>query len=433
MDVNYKKKRYYDTARYPIRQPRWVVGLIWLLSKIALLGQDYKIEKVNMEGLKPPYILLSNHMYFVDFELNALATWPHRVNNVVSQDGYYLRPWLMNLIGCIATRKFIGDLHLVKSIRKVIQRGDILCMYPEARYSAIGTTAFLPDSLGKLVKMNKCPLVVALHHGNHLQTPFWCFNRPRKGVPLRLTFTQVLTAEQVKQMTPAQINEALRKALEYDEYRYQKEAGFLISSPDRAEGLHKILYQCPHCRTESKMASQGTELFCTACGKRWNLEEDGSLKALEGETEFLHIPDWYEWERSQVRAQIERGEYRFDDTVQVYSLPGCYRYHPLGTARLRHTVEEGFVLEGIYRNRPYRIQRLPAGMNSLHVEYDYHRILQKDAFEIAIETDSFYCFPEKTDVITKLGFATEEIFKLSQEMRPHLKNAEASAGCRGDE
>ena len=427
MDVNYRKKRYYNTARYPHRQPLWVVGLIWLLSKIALIGKRYTIEKINMEGLKPPYILFSNHMYFVDFELNALATWPHRVNNVVSQDGYYLRPWLMELIGCIATRKFIADLHLVKSIRRVIQRGDILCMYPEARYSAIGTTAFLPESLGKLVKMNKCPLVVAVHHGNHLETPFWCFKRPRKGVPLHLTVTQVLTAEQVRQMSPEQINEALRKAMEYDEYRYQKQAGFSISAPDRAEGLHKILYHCPHCGAESRMASQSAELFCTACGKRWRLEEDGSLRALEGETEFSHIPDWYEWERAQVRAQLERGEYRFEDTVQVYSLPGCYRYHPLGRASLRHTPEEGFVLEGFYRGKPYRVQRVPGGMNSLHVEYDYHRILQKDAFEIATETDSFYCFPDKPDVITKLGFATEELYKMEQERRKAPRKALAAA------
>ena len=29
----------------------------------------YHLEKVNMEGLKPPYMMLSNHMYFIDFQL----------------------------------------------------------------------------------------------------------------------------------------------------------------------------------------------------------------------------------------------------------------------------------------------------------------------------------------------------------------------------
>lgn len=62
IDANYKNKRRYNTARYPIRQPLFIVGLIWMLSKIALLGKKYKVEKINMEGLKPPYMILSNHM-----------------------------------------------------------------------------------------------------------------------------------------------------------------------------------------------------------------------------------------------------------------------------------------------------------------------------------------------------------------------------------
>lgn len=174
MEVNYKKKKYYNTAKYPIRQPRIMTFLLFAVSKIALMfGIKYKIEKIGMEGLKPPYILLSNHHYFIDFELCAIATYPHRVNNVATVDGYYRRPWLMELLGCICKRKFTTDLHLIKSIKKVLNRGDVLCMYPEARYTPIGTTAILPESLGKLCKSCKVPVVVLLHHGNYLRTPFW--------------------------------------------------------------------------------------------------------------------------------------------------------------------------------------------------------------------------------------------------------------------
>ena len=128
MKVNYKKDKRYKTEKYPIRQPLFFVGLIWILSKIMLASKKHKVEKIGMEGLKPPYMILSNHMSFVDFELVALGTLPHRVNNVVNIDGYYQRPWLMELIGAICTRKFTNDMHLIKSIKKVLSRGDILCM-----------------------------------------------------------------------------------------------------------------------------------------------------------------------------------------------------------------------------------------------------------------------------------------------------------------
>ncbi|MBQ8683074.1 MAG: 1-acyl-sn-glycerol-3-phosphate acyltransferase [Clostridia bacterium] len=409
-EVNYKNKKRYNTAKYPIRQPKIIVWLIWLLSKIVLIGKDYKVEKVNMEGLKPPYMLLSNHMYFIDFELIAMATLPHRMNNVVSIDGFYRRPWLLELIGAICTRKFTMDLHLVKSINRVLKRGDILSMYPEARYSPCGTTSYMPEALGKLIRMNKVPVVVAIHHGNHLHSPFWDFRKKRK-VPLHTTLTQVLTAEQVKSMSAAEINAVIREAFAYDDYRYQKEAGIRIREPYRAEGLHKVLYQCPHCLTEHKMDSKGTELFCTACGKRWNWNEDGNLEALTGETEFSHIPDWFAWEREQVRSQIEAGTYRFEDEVEVYSLPRCWRFIKLGAGRLTHDPESGFCLEGHYRGEDYRIQRTPLQTNSLHIEYDYCYIKPFDCVDISTENDSYYCYPKQENVVTKLAFATEIVYQ----------------------
>ena len=338
-----------------------------------------------------------------------MGTGMHPISNVVSIDGYVGKFFLLEWIGAICTRKFTMDLHLVKSIRKVLQRGDVLSMYPEARYSPCGTTAFLPESLGKLIRMNKVPVVAVVHHGNHLYAPFWNFRNKRK-VPLHTTMKLILTPEQIAGMSVDEINRTLREALDYDDYRYQKENGIRITEAYRAEGLHKVLYQCPHCLTESKMASSGSELYCTACGKRWSWREDGHLEALEGETEFNHIPDWFEWERQQVAKQIDEGTYRFEDEVQVWSLPRVYRYIPLGKAKLTHSPERGFELEGYYRGERYYINRQPDQTNSLHVEYDFTPLKKQDYVDISTENDSFYCRPTKENVITKLGFATEEIY-----------------------
>ena len=419
MDVNYKNNKRYKTAKYPIRQPRYLTWLIQVLSLMMLANKKKKVEKINMEGLKPPYMLLSNHMSFIDFELVSLGTYPNRVNNVVNIDGYYQRPWLLEWIGSICTRKFTTDFHLVKSIRKVLSRGDILCMYPEARYSPCGTTSYLPESLGHLIKMNKVPVVVAIHHGNYLHAPFWNFRKKRK-LPLHTTMTQILTAEDVKNMSPEEIYARLKEAFEYDDYRYQKESGILITEPFRAEGLHKILYKCPHCGAESRMTSKGIYLRCPDCEKEWELCEDGSLKATSGETEFSHIPDWFEWEREEVRREILDGKYSFTDTVDVHSLPRCWKFEKLGNATLTHTVDEGFVLTGFYRGQEYRIQRQPLETNSLHVEYDFPHIKPYDCLDISTPNDSFYCFPTKENVVTKLSLATEEIYK--------IKYAERRAG-----
>ncbi len=407
---NYKNKRKYKTAKYPIRQPLYLTGLIWVLSFFSLFFKKHKVEKINMEGLKPPYFMLSNHMSFVDFELAALGTWPHRVNNVVNIDGYHKRAWLMEWIGAICTRKFTMDIHLVKSIKKVLSRGDVLGLYPEARYSPAGVISYIPESLGMLVKKNRVAVVAVVHRGNYLHSPAWDFRRKRK-VPLHTTLTKILTPEEIDEMSVDQINEKIREALYYNDYQYQIENGILIKEKYRAEGLHKILYTCPHCLAESKMDSSGAEIFCTECGKRWTLREDGFIQANEGETRFKTVPEWFDWERELVEEQVSQGEYSFEDEVEIYSMPRCNGFVKLGDGVLTHDPELGFTVKGFHNGKEFVINRNPLQTNSLHVEYDWFRIKRDDCVDISTEDDSFYCyFKNRKNVVTKLAFATEALY-----------------------
>ena len=108
-------------------------------------------------------------------------------------------------------------------------------MYPEARYSPSGVTSYIPDAIGRLVKQNGVPVVTIVHHGNYLHTPFWNYRKKRK-VPLHTVMTQLLTAQQVKEMTAEEITEAIRKGLQYDEYKSQKES-FSVEISTQSKGL----------------------------------------------------------------------------------------------------------------------------------------------------------------------------------------------------
>lgn len=410
IEINYKNKKKYPISKYPIRQPIYLTWLIWFLSKIMTIRQKKKIETIDMDGLKPPYIILSNHMSFLDFELLALKTFPHRVNNVVNIDGFYKRAWLLNWIGAIPTRKFTSDMFLIKKIYKVLARGDVLCMYPEARYSPCGITSFIPDTIGALIKKCNVPVVCVLHRGNHLNSPFWNFRKKRR-VPVHTTIKLTLTKDDIKKLTSVEINAIIKNALTYDEYKYQKDSGILIKEKYRAEGLHRILYKCPNCGSEHNMESSGTVLLCNNCNKKWNLEEDGSLKSLDGKTEYSHIPDWFNWERSEVEKEILNGNYFYEDEVDVYSLPRTNKFIKLGKGKIVQNKEDGFILTGHYNDEDYKIIRAPLQINSLHVEYEYFRIKRADCFVINTENDSFFCYPKKENIITKLAFATEIIYQ----------------------
>ena len=423
MDVNYKRVTPYNTKIKPRKPLPLFTFAVWLLSKISLIGTKYKIEKIDMDGIQPPYLLLSNHMYFVDFNLCYIATFPHAINNVATIDGYYRRPHIMELLGCICKRKFTNDLSLIKAIRYCMREyDDIVCMYPEARYSPIGTTAILPDSLGKMVKMFKVPVVALVHHGNYLRSPFWDHNHTRK-VPLYTTMTGILTAEQIEQASVDEINDIIRKALYYNEYEWQKNNNIQIADPQRAKNLHKVLYQCTQCHTEHKMESDGSVIWCNHCKAKWQMDEFGELHMEDGETRFTHIPDWFEWERSEVRRQIEEGTYCFEDWVDVYSLPHAKSFIHLGNAKLTHN-EKGLKLEGAYRGKPYCITRSAKSMYGIHIEYDYVYVKPFDCIDISTENDSYYCYPTKQNVVTKVSFAVEELYKIYEEQRKENKDRE---------
>ena len=147
---------------------------------------------------------------------------------------------------------------------------------------------------------------------------------------------------------------------------------------------------------------------------RWELSETGFLSANAGETEFPHVPDWFEWQRGCVRDEILSGNYFYEDEIELYSLPGTDKYHYLGCGRLRHD-ESGFLITGHFNGAPIRIERKPLSMHALHVEYDYRRVLKgRDALNICTENNSFYCFPERQLTLTKLSLAAEEMYSLAR-------------------
>ncbi len=384
-----------------------------ILLKFAVRAGS-TIEKVNMEGLKPPYIVLSNHTQFADFLVSFKATRPYKINNIATLDGYVGMSKIMENLGCACHRKYTTDISLVRACHKVLHDyGDILYMYPEARYSNVGTTAIIPDVVGKLVKKNQVPLVIMIHNGNYLNAPFWNFKSYRK-VPFHATMKQVLTAEQVAELSVDEINEIIKREMTYDDYKWQKENNIKITEDFRAEGLHKVLYQCPHCKAEHKMNTKGIHIYCEECGKKWELTELGELKALNGETEFSHIPDWYEWQRANVRQEILDGNYHFEDNVHIYSLPGD-EFIEIGDGKVTHTFEDGFVVEGSYNGNDYRVQRATKTLYTLHIEFDFKKLGKTDNFDVSVKNDSLYCIPSKKDVVTKLMLATEEMYKIVNE------------------
>ena len=234
----------FDMAKDPIRTRWYLKPITALLSFPAISRHKTIIHRHGTEGLKPPYLLLCNHNAFMDFKVATKVIYPDKANYVVAIDGFIGREWLLRNVGCICKRKFTNDVTLVRQLRKVVDNGDIAVVYPEARYSLCGTTAVLPESLGKLCKMLGVPVATLICHGHHVNSPFWNLHE-RHVKPTEADLTLLFTAEELQAASVDEVNERLVQAFQYDDFAWQKACGILTKYKRRAEGLHKVLYQCP--------------------------------------------------------------------------------------------------------------------------------------------------------------------------------------------
>ena len=102
------------------------------------------------------------------------------------------------------------------------------------------------------------------------------------------------------------------------------------------------------------MNSKGIHLWCEECGAKWEMDTLSRLNGVNTDKGFSHIPDWYRWEREEVRKEVQNGTYYFEDDVKVtdyYSTKVSDYYSTkvgfvdCGNAKMTH--DKNLVLKGL--------------------------------------------------------------------------------------
>ena len=367
-----------------------------------------KTEKA-VRRLKGPYLVLASHASFMDFPQLVYGLMPRTTGWVMSVEEFRRGDWLMYGIGGMPKRKFTHDIVTAKHILRYLKKLKHPCtIYPEARFSLAGVNERLDEALGKLCKHAKVPVVLFKANGNFINSPQWS-KHPYRKIRQEAEVTLLFTPEELAQMSADEVQAKIEKAFERDEYRWQVEKGYHTKCKQRADGLYRILYKCPACQTEFKTKSGGTRLWCEACGATWEMDTLSRLHGVNTEAGFSHIPDWYRWEREEVRKEVQAGAYHFEDDVLVtdyYSTK--VGFLDVGHAHVVHD-ENGFTFEGEVNGKPFALNKPISSMYSVHIEYDF--LNRGDAFDIATEETSYFMFLKSAEnYLTKMHFAQEEMY-----------------------
>lgn len=381
----------FDMHIPPKKQNPFLMPVIWLGSYVLTRKNHLRITK-DLRGIRPPFLVIATHQGFSDYYIAPLALFPYRANYVSDVEGYAaFGEWLYRSIGCIGKRRFVSDVNVLLNMKKCIRKKQSVVVYPESRHCNAGTTSYLPDHLGQLAKYLNVPVVILSTHGSYLESPFWDEEYSRKA-PITAKLECLYTKDELINASEEEIQEKAARVLQYDEYAWQQENKIYLKR-NRANGLHKVLYQCPHCKNKKTlnndmpgnimMTSDEKGIRCKVCNATWNLTTLGELEYSGTENisadkkeiqdnhrndtkELRTIPSWYEWERSCAIAEWNNSNQKFVYSVHVEALPNSKGFIDCGKGTLVFD-QDAFILSFADQQLvfPHRIRE------SVQTEYNY--------------------------------------------------------------
>ncbi len=404
-----KEPKRFDIYKKP-NKPRLYLKIVEYVATpfFVLFNKVHVKTDKAVKKLKGPFLVLSTHQSFIDFPQIVKGLFPRNTMWVITVEEFARGDWLMGGIGGIPKRKFTKDIVTAKHMLYALGKLKYpVTIFPEARFELAGINEQLDGAIGKFCKLANVPVVMCMMNGNFINSPQWS-KHPYRRIRQEAHLSVLLTPEEMANMTVPEIQERIEKAFVKDEYKWQVENNIHVKCKQRADGLYRILYKCPVCGKEH-MNSAGIHLWCEECGAKWEMDTLSRLNGVNTDKGFSHIPDWYRWEREEVKKEVYSGNYRFEDDVRVedfYSPKVGYRN--LGTVRMTHD-ENGFTFTGEIDGKPFNLNKPVSSMYSVHIEYDF--LKRGDAIDIATEQTTYFMFLKTArNALTKLHFAVEELY-----------------------
>lgn len=311
--------------------------LYWLMVPparlIAKLMFGFKANKDKLiNKIKGPVVVIGTHSCTMDIGFMMIALMPRPLNIICGRDVFTWKPIkpLLKKAGMIPISQFEVDLYSIRMMKKAVQNGCSLSLFPEGKRSIDGRNLhYISPSLAKLFKFLDVPVVMCHNNGGYCVSPRWS-RAKRRGTVVQDT-KLLLTTEQIRAMSVDEIYKKIKKEFSFNDNLYQKEHRKRVKCKKPALGLHYLLYKCPKCGVEYKMESTDTELICTECGNTAVVNEYGEISAKGDSVAFSRLDIWYDFEKEAVREEIAKPDFYIsrrvtwkinDPATNIYSVKG---------------------------------------------------------------------------------------------------------------
>ncbi len=292
-----------------------------------------------------PLILLANHAAYPDPALVAMAM-PHRRIQFVVSATFFRRPFIGRILkacGAIPKLQFRTDMKAIRAMLRVLGRGGVVGIFPEATRSLDGRPGLFDDATARLAQHSGSAIAAVRISGSYLSWPRWSRSGIRPG-RIEAHARLILTREECRALSLPEIHQRIQEALAFNEYDWQRQARVPFRSRQPARGLHRLLHHCPACDREKALVSDAHRLVCRFCGSGARMDRYGLLQPLAPEHPAFPDPAaWHAWqvERQRIAIAAEGTGFRRSCPVTAYRTRGTEDWRPWGSGVLDLT-RDGF-------------------------------------------------------------------------------------------
>ena len=254
---------------------------LYFYKMVLLLAQPFynrifKLSAVGLENVPKDraYLMIGNHSHKLDpFFIGALIRRP--LFQLASNE-YFRIPLMrrfMWAMGAFPFEKYKkADGRAIRHAIRLVKAGYALGIYPEGGRNWDGKTLPVIKATAGMIRLLKIPVVPVVSEGNYIAWPRWA-NKRRKS-PIVVHYGKAVTFD--RRATEDEIAAWMQKVLDHND-NYTNVAQIKGKNP--AEGLTRLLWRCPSCRTmEGLVEKNGNELHCSACGKEWEVDLSCSMR-----------------------------------------------------------------------------------------------------------------------------------------------------------
>lgn len=243
-------------------------------------------------------LFISNHVTTLDpFMIGELSKEHiYYMTNTDLFDHFILGKLIEFLVKPIPKQKGKkSDLQAIRNCMKVANEGSSICVFVEGNRTFTGELCYFDDSIAKLAKVLKKPVVLCNIEGGYGIDP-----RFAKGVSkgkMHVGIKKIIQPDELSDMMIEDLFKEIKESINVDNFNYYKE----YKGKNRALYLERVVYKCPICKKEHTLYTKGNKIICSSCGLEVNYNSDLTLSSSNEQFDFKYIKDWYNYQIEEIK------------------------------------------------------------------------------------------------------------------------------------